>query len=577
VDTTQSAVAKKYKAMFYEGATFDDVNKPDADFVQSDQYGPKLKFIPASTKKRYFWYNRTLFIVQREVDHLAGPTQNSNQRPEDESIDIWTVGRNPGTLRKFLAECRLKYMKEQEHKTVIHTTDMYDMNWSAAQTRPLRTLDSVIMQARDKNRLLADIIDYLKPETKAWYESQGIPYRRGYLLYGLPGTGKTSLTMALAGTLNCQLYILSLAAQNLHDNYLQELFMTLPPKAIVLLEDVDSANVDRDYGYGQPESDIDSDDENEVDKVLNANRRGSRRPSNISLSGLLNALDGIGAQEGRILIMTTNRRESLDAALIRPGRVDMEIEFGKANFEVLEQIFIQLYIHKAVSIAPSSHTSEDVSEKPSPLELLDQEEHDQKIHQLAKEFASMVPENMFTPAEIQNYLLPRKKEYQRAIADLPGWLEDQMADLRRQEAKAKKARQRALNRRKKWMKQRKDLKLDDIFEDGDSAPFNASSSLLTLEAPQASAPAPATDVLDGTSQKDAKTQQESTAATGDVVPDTKEDGIVVDKALEAVKAMEGTIPSSASVNSDSSSSNGQKSVDGDWSDLGASRPESVNA
>ena len=52
--------------------------------------------------------------------------------------------------------------------------------------------------------------------------------------------------------------------------------------------------------------------------------------SQISFPGLLNAIDGVASHEGRILIMTTNYRERLDPTLIRPGRVDVEIEFDYA-------------------------------------------------------------------------------------------------------------------------------------------------------------------------------------------------------------------------------------------------------
>jgi chaperone BCS1 len=51
----------------------------------------------------------------------------------------------------------------------------------------------------------------------------------------------------------------------------------------------------------------------------------------VSLSALLNVLDGVGSQEGRVLIMTTNHAERLDAALIRLGRVDMKLELGYTN------------------------------------------------------------------------------------------------------------------------------------------------------------------------------------------------------------------------------------------------------
>ena len=116
-------------------------------------------------------------------------------------------------------------------------------------------------------------------QSSSWYIDRGIPYRRGYLLHGPPGCGKSSFVAALAGELGYDICILNLSDAGLTDDRLSHALSTTPPQSLVLLEDVDAAFVQRDAK--------------------------DRRASHVTFSGLLNALDGVAAGEERILFMTT--------------------------------------------------------------------------------------------------------------------------------------------------------------------------------------------------------------------------------------------------------------------------------
>ena len=121
-----------------------------------------------------------------------------------------------------------------------------DGQWVQAITRPARSIESVALETSKKDALVADITYYLTPECERFYANRGYPYRRGFLLYGPPGTGKTSFCLALAGYFNLDLYILSLNNPGISDHRLDALFDDLPQRCILLLEDVDSAGLERE-------------------------------------------------------------------------------------------------------------------------------------------------------------------------------------------------------------------------------------------------------------------------------------------------------------------------------------------
>jgi mitochondrial chaperone BCS1 len=128
------------------------------------------------------------------------------------------------------------------------------------------------------------------------------------LLYGPPGTGKTSFTQAIAGACGLHICYLNLAGGNLNDDSLNTLLNSTEVNSIILLEDIDAIFQGRES--------------------VQEKRDGGQ---SVTFSGLLNALDGVRSQEGRILIMTTNHKDKLDPALLRPGRADRCIELGNAK------------------------------------------------------------------------------------------------------------------------------------------------------------------------------------------------------------------------------------------------------
>lgn len=184
-------------------------------------------------------------------------------------------------------------------------------NFRNASEIPVRTEESVVLKAGQKELILNFLRKFLEQETA--YVNLGIPWHTGILLYGPPGSGKTSIATTLAHTLNLDIHYISLSSVE-DDNALLELLGDVSPKSILLLEDIDVARA--------------------------ATERDDTR-SGVTLSGLLNGLDGITTPHGIITIMTTNHYESLDPALIRPGRVDISEEIGYVTSEQITRLCTQ--------------------------------------------------------------------------------------------------------------------------------------------------------------------------------------------------------------------------------------------
>lgn len=188
----------------------------------------------------------------------------------------------------------------------IYEQHRWGIGWTKVQSKKPRALESVVLDDNLKDLIIADIKKF--QDTAQWYIDKGVPYRRGYLLYGPPGTGKTSFTQAIAGALKLNICYLNLSGGNMDDDDLNRALNDAPSHSIILLEDIDGIFVGRES--------------------VNKDRREGR---SVTFSGLLNALDGVRSQEGRILFMTTNHRERLDPALMRPGRADYHVKLNNAS------------------------------------------------------------------------------------------------------------------------------------------------------------------------------------------------------------------------------------------------------
>lgn len=198
--------------------------------------------------------------------------------------------------------------------------------WRIVEGVPKRPKETVFIPGTIKEDLIEDGRQFLAAGD--WYRSKGIPWRRGYFLFGGTGTGKTTLVKCLATELNLPLYIIQFS-KTTSDGELMEMMNSAPTECILLLEDIDCA--------------IKAAESREPKNKGLTMQSGGNRSEEVTLSGLLNAIDGCATQEGRLLIMTTNHPDTLDPALLRDGRVDRKAEIPPADEKVAYDIFLHFF------------------------------------------------------------------------------------------------------------------------------------------------------------------------------------------------------------------------------------------
>ncbi|KAG0014969.1 hypothetical protein BGZ82_001583 [Podila clonocystis] len=275
-----------------------------------------------------------------------------------------------------------------------------------------------------------------------WYSDHGIPYRRGYLLHGPPGTGKTSFIVALAGHLRMNVCIVNLGISGFNDKQLNQLLNSAPRNSILLMEDVDAALIKRKAGKDQ------------------------EGENNVTLSGILNSLDGITAQEGSVVFMTTNHIRKLDPALIRPGRCDRKSLFDYADEHQIRRMCLKFLLRRSAS---GQLTKDRLSKGETPSDEVDPEEqarmdaYDAHVHEVAEKICqNFTYKDAVTTAQLQAFFMLHRESPDTIVDAIPDFLEELACErealltkkrLRRQRDNKMKAKKEAEKKKVKEAKE----------------------------------------------------------------------------------------------------------------------------
>jgi len=270
----------------------------------------------------YGWYQLdykdTIFYIN--INKIGGPLGLAEETKFHIEIEIYIQKEQSEILDTFLDDASDYYVYnildkcKETDKTTIYIWDDY---WETIEKRAMRSLSTIYLGGLE-HKIYEKIKNFRSPETKELYNNLGIPYKQNILFHGYPGTGKSSLIFSLASELNMDVALLHFV-KDMNDLDFMRAIRRIPENTILVLED--------------------------IDVLFESRKQNDEHKSGISFSGLLNSLDGLSYVDNQIIFMTTNCKMVLDKALVRPGRIDLDVEFKYSTKPQIKMMFDK-FLHK---------------------------------------------------------------------------------------------------------------------------------------------------------------------------------------------------------------------------------------
>jgi hypothetical protein len=247
---------------------------------------------------------------------------------KDEFFQIKKVvlnSQSKDTIIKFIEDAFNKKFKEKKEKFAEVSGDKIIKKkwsgfcWTYDYSIPIRNFNSIFLKKDHLNKIKDPVLRFLSKDTYKEYNKHGIPYKMNIMLHGAPGVGKTSLIHSIASECSANICVLNINSELKEESMIEAISQVNEDdkRSILVLEDIDCIFIDR-----KPNDSL---------------------KNNITMNGILNCLDGFNNPEGLIVIMTTNFPDKFDDALMRSGRIDLDIEMTHLDKYQANNMFLSFF------------------------------------------------------------------------------------------------------------------------------------------------------------------------------------------------------------------------------------------
>ena len=327
---------------------------------------PEVKNLLCLTHHEYMPHDFQAIQLESDIYFELQDLRHNDGQVENIKFKLFCYNHDIQHLQQFVEKCNTEYERRMANKlgTSLYYFDMISQSKSKKSTQnPLptshlmytrhkfhttRTFDNVFFEQKESVQKHVEFF----LNRKEWYETKGIPYTLGFMFHGEPGCGKTSTIKAIANTARRHIINIHLAEIkskeqlrhlffndeiSVYDGMKTEKFVIPVHERLYVIEDIDAmgnAVLRREFKKLETKK-------SSEDPWLKL--KEEEEEEEIDLSFLLNLLDGTLESSGRILAISSNHPERIDRALIRPGRVDMIVNFRKCNREILQHMVNSFY------------------------------------------------------------------------------------------------------------------------------------------------------------------------------------------------------------------------------------------